>query len=113
MDNRRIDSLGLIAAGILDLPIPKVDIPRDREELDVDVQPIGDPMPVASDLVEALNSGKVLVCREYYGIPNAWKDGDKYRGCLLQYRQVTESPTFDTAEECAEWFLDRAYACVG
>jgi len=110
MDTRRLSTGDVLAAGIIDKPIPQTDIPRDRPEQEYDAY---DHTPEPDELLAALERGDVLHCSEYYGIPHAWRDGDVYRGCLLQYRAVTESPRFETAESALDWFIKTASAVAG
>jgi hypothetical protein len=107
VDTRRLNTGQVIAAGILNRPMPRTDIPSDREvvEIDFDVSP--------EAITEAVERGAVVVCSEYYGIPNLWKDGEVYRGCLLQYRAVTEAPVFDALEPAVEWFSATAAVVAG
>lgn len=118
MDTRRLSTGDVLALGIIDKPMPKTDIPTDREEVSLDIEYPPGPEWVGTGrmspdkVAEAVESGAV-VHSEYYGIPHLWKDGDRYRGALLQYRAVTESPEFDTLGAAVEWFCDRAEALAG
>jgi len=103
MNYERLDTGSVVAAGILRRPMPKTSIPRERDEFNVDAYEQEWTKP---GLTDALNSGLLLQCCEYYGIAYAWKDESVYRGTLLQYREVTEDPIFDSAEKCVEWFTD-------
>jgi hypothetical protein len=50
----------------------------------------------------------------YYGIPFVWKEAaGVYRGTMLQYRAISEAPTFASADEAAAWFVDRYHATDG
>lgn len=110
MDTRRLSTGDVLAQGIINRPAPKTSIPDDREECDYQCW---DDKPGRDELLAAIERGEVLVCSEYYGIPHAWKDGESYRGTLLQYRAVTEDPTLATADEAVDWFLETARACEG
>jgi hypothetical protein len=113
MDTRRLDTLGAIQDGVLNRRVT-TDIPEDRPQFEADVQAFDDSrITTETDVIAALERGDVVKCAEYYGIPVAWKDETTYQGRLLQYRSVTESPTFENADACAAWFLSRAYACIG
>lgn len=103
MDERRIDTAGFLAMGGLNRPVPETDIPETRERAEwEDVRGDG-------KIAEALDAGKLVNACNYYGIPYAWREAEgAYRGILLQYRVVTESVTFATAVECADWFDDVA-----
>ena len=109
MNEERLNTEQAIARGILSQPIPKTDVPRDREHEGVDLWHC----PDAAKLSDALEAGRVLDCSEYYGIPIAWRDGDVYRGVLLQYREVTERREFVTANEAVAWFLETARSVIG
>lgn len=110
MDTRRLSTGDVLAQGIINKPLPKTDIPNGRPERQFDAY---DGKPGDDELLAAIERGEVLVCSEYYGIPHAWKDGEGYRGALLQYRAVTESPEFDTATAAVEWFTETARAVAG
>lgn len=108
----RLDTADMLYSGILDLPVPKTDIPEDRDRF----EGAGDDccfVGVAA-VVAALEDDKVVTAPNYYGIPYAWKQADGvYRGTLLQYRRVTEAHTFATVTEVAEWFESRYHATDG
>jgi len=111
MNNLRLDTAGVLASGILNREAPKTGIPEDREHCeatDDNWSFVG-----AEKIAENIDKGLVVGASNYYGIPYAWRDGDKYKGILLQYRQVTEDETFDTAAEAAEWFEEKYYATDG
>jgi hypothetical protein len=109
MDQRRLSTSDVLAMGITNMPAPETDIPEDRDEVQYDVyEPI---TPKA--MKDALEEGRVIYCPEYYGIPNIWKEGDIYRGTLLQYRSVTESPDFESADDAIVWFMETASAVAG
>jgi hypothetical protein len=110
MDRRRLSTGGVLAAGITGMPLPDTDIPQDRPKVEYDVC---DNKPGRDELLAALECGDVLYCLEYYGIPNVWRDGDAYRGCLLQYRAVTETPAFGTAEDALDWFMETSHSVSG
>lgn len=107
MDHRRLSTADFLAMGMLSRPAPKTEIPEDREHCDVNVE-----QPSDEALREALEAGKVLSVANCYGITYLWKAG-VYRGTLLQYRAVTESPTFDAAEPALEWFRERCDSTDG
>lgn len=118
MDERRLNTGDVMDLGITSLPAPKTDIPTDRDDVGVDAQGMasGDELTVSDldGMKAVLERGAVLHCSEYYGIPNVWKaDDGSYRGTLLQYRAVTEDPTFSSVDEAIAWFVETAYACVG
>lgn len=118
MDERRLNTMDILAMGITSLPAPETDIPENREELSVwayesSWQDEDDLHTRSPELKGKLEQGVVLSCSEYYGIPYIWKERGKYRGVLLQYRAVTEDCTFDTAEEAIEWFKDTADQVAG
>lgn len=97
MDYRRLSTADVLTSGILKVPEPKTDIPKDREEVSYsEVEP--------ERWADVIESGKLLQCCEYYGIAYAWKESVTYRGILLQYRTVTEDKEFDSAESLARWF---------
>jgi hypothetical protein len=110
MDTRRLSTLDVLAAGIINTPAPRTDIPEGRPRCEYDVY---DNKPDRDALLVALERGDVLACSEYYGIPFVWKDGDLYRGTLLQYRAVTEAPEFGSADAAMEWFQDTSRAVAG
>jgi hypothetical protein len=108
MDERRLSTGDVIAAGILGVPRPTTEIPRDRETYEVGVDELD------REVLEArLLANDVLVCSEYYGVPHLWKQGQRYHGCLLQYRSVTERPTFAEAAEALDWFIETAISVAG
>ena len=112
MDPRRLDTMGVIAAGILNRGVPDTDVPDDREEFDGS----GDSWEYVGDdaVVEALDRGDLVRASNYYGIPYVWKAADGvYRGQLLQYRALTEDHTWDNAQDAAEWFGETYYATDG
>ena len=64
-----------------------------------------------TDLVDALETGRLLVSRERYGIVCGWKKSEgQFRGVLLQQRSVKEDRTFDTAKDLREWYLSTVFA---
>lgn len=114
MDYRRLDTAGVIASGIIGMPAPKTEIPRDRDEFDPSTGAYGESLVELDQIVAAIERGEVITCSNYYGIPYAWKQADGvYRGTLLQYRAISEDPTFATANECAEWYRDRHWQTYG
>jgi hypothetical protein len=106
MDHRRLDTG---QAGISDLPVPETDVPEEREDLTID----GDCVPGPGALADVIEAGKLVRCPEYYGIAYAWKQDGSYRGVLLQYRTVTENPTFKTCAELVQWLTDIVPAIAG
>lgn len=108
----RLDTGQLLALGILEKPVPQTDVPEDRESVDaLDDTTWG---YIGHERVtEALEDGKVVSASNYYGLPYLWKEGDVYRGTLLQYRAVTENPTFATIDEALEWFESRYHETDG
>ena len=109
MDGRRLDTGQILAAGVLEARSPVTDIPSDREVLDVDAW---ESLNLQS-LIDAVEAGQLLTCCEYYGIAYAWKDGKRYRGTLLQYRVVSENPTFEIADELISWLSDLVLSIRG
>jgi len=58
----------------------------------------------ADEVLRQITSGALIEGPEYYGTINAWKaDDGKFYGILLQYRNVTEDHTFDSATELVNW----------
>lgn len=112
MDSRRLDSMGVLASGILGMPAPKTDVPEGRDRVDAmdwdTYEFIGE-----ERAREAVDSGAVLRASNYYGIPYLWRDGGVYRGLLLQYRAVTEDHTFGSLDEAVGWFERTYYATDG
>ena len=109
MDERRLDTGQVLAAGILEARSPVTDIPSDREALTVDAWERLD----LQSLIDAVEAGQLLTCCEYYGVAYAWKDGKRYCGTLLQYRAVSENPTFETANELISWLSDLVLSIRG
>jgi hypothetical protein len=102
MDHLRLSTGDALYMGITDLPVPVIDVPKDTPRFAVDPD---EPLPTSA-MEHAIESGRVLRCRAWYGVAYAWKDGGSYRGLLLQYREVTEDRTFATATEAIVWFAD-------
>ncbi len=96
MNTARLNTAQVLAAGVTLRPNPNPNIPHDRFHFDC--SPCQE-----SEMVAAMERGDLLKCAEYYGIAYAWKDGDVYRGTLLQYREITEAPAFESASLCAKW----------
>lgn len=119
MDPTRWDTGQVLDAGVLDRKVPDFGMPEDRERESIHVsyeddrEYIGEGTINVKEIVSKLDSGAVIDCPEYYGIPIAWKEGDSYRAVLLQYRRISERHTFATVDECAEWFADSALALAG
>jgi hypothetical protein len=111
MDNQRLNTTQVLAAGVMDRPIPKTEVPFDRERVEICDDDQG--MISRKGLSRALESGRLLECCEYYGIAYAWKEGEVYRGTLLQYRLVSEAPSFDSAQPLLDWLEDIVPAIVG
>lgn len=109
MDKRRLDTGDVLAAGILGKPNPDAGEPKDREQLAIDIEHV-----LGQGRRDELERGAVLHCAEYYGIPLVWKaDDGSYQGRLLQYREVTESRTFESLDDALEWFADTAQQVAG
>ena len=72
MSHEWLNTGEVLAAGILNKPLPETTIPKDREETSVDIDDIAD----EAALSEALERGVVLYCSEYYGIPHVWKQDE-------------------------------------
>lgn len=110
MDPRRLDTMGVLASGVMGLPVPETAEPKDAEEVDADwYDYIG-----RAAVEEAVEEGKVVKAANYYGIPMIWRDPEgSYRGQLLQYRRITEDETFDSLDAAVDWFEDRAAATYG
>lgn len=110
MDERRLSTGDILNAGMLGVPAPTTEIPKDRETFHAG----GDEYVGRDAVLAALEEGKVVESPNYYGIPHIWKAGDGvYRGTLLQYRAVSEDPTFATAEEAEAWFSATNSATIG
>jgi hypothetical protein len=92
--------------GVFDRELARADIPVRREVL-MCTESLGS----GTDLVHALETGRLLVSRERYGIVCGWKkaEGD-FRGVLLQHKSVMEDRSFVTAEDLRSWFLTTVYA---
>lgn len=120
MDSRRLDTGQVLAAGILNRPIPKAPWPEGREDVSVHLdypggeEWIGNGQLDAAVVREAVERLAVVGCPEYYGFPKVWKaDDGAYRGVLLQYRSISEDHTFATVDEAVEWFCATAAAVAG
>lgn len=113
MDERRLSTGDILVSGLLNKPTPITDIPTDRETINGKGEDWGG--YIGNDAVAAaIEAGKLVEASNYYGIPCAWKaESGVYRGCLLQYRSVTESPVFATAAQAAEWFGTTCEATEG
>lgn len=94
---------------------PETDIPEDRPQEQYRVYDYDTEKPTPRSKVERwLKGGRVIHCSEYYGIPYIWRISEKkYRGILLQYRDVTEDHTFSSAKECIDWFIETSERCAG
>jgi hypothetical protein len=108
MDTRRLSTGDILSMGIINKDAPKTDVPEDRERIGFDIYDGAE-----NDVREALERGDVVDCSEYYGIPIVWKDGEIYRGTLLQYRAVIEAPEFSDLDSAVEWFMDTARSVAG
>ncbi len=110
MDKRRFSTADIMGSGILSTPPPKTDIPQDVECVgsDYEFSYIG-----REAVREHIEAGKVVDASNYFGIPSLWKDGDVFRGVLLQYRAVTEDKRFEDIEEALDWFEETASATSG
>jgi hypothetical protein len=117
MDYRRLDTMGAIRDGVLLRQAPKTDMPEGREQVDprvFDDDGGGWPSVPAADVVVALDRGALLYVAEYYGCVSAWRTDDgRYRGTLMQYKNLTEDRTFRTAKSCAIWFKQTVEAVAG
>jgi hypothetical protein len=101
-----------MAGGFLGVTPPKTEIPEDRERWDNKERDWA--CPAHDEIVAALEAGKVVEASNYYGIPFVWKEAaGVYRGTMLQYRAISEAPTFASADEAAAWFVDRYHATDG
>jgi hypothetical protein len=113
MDNRRLSTADILASGIYLRTPPETEIPEDRETVSGADRDSYSCIP-EEQVIAALEAGKIVESPNYYGIPHVWKQAEGvYRGALLQYCNVTEDPTFTTAQEAAEWFRDRYFATDG
>ena len=70
MDERRLDTGQVLAAGILEARSPVTDIPSDREALTVDAWERLD----LQSLIDAVEAGQLLTCCEYYLCSNRCDD---------------------------------------
>lgn len=115
MDHARWDTGQILAYGVLGRSAPVTEIPEGREQWRTTYTDDGDMDTIDTAAAEAaLEAGKLIHTNEYYGLVYGWKAGDgKYRGTLLQYRNVTENPTFATAAELVEWFAEISRAVIG
>lgn len=114
MDERKLDTMDLLAMGITSIPAPETDIPDNRPHISFSFWNDED-LPTPEKIKAEVLGGNVVYCSEYYGIPYLWQDGNVFRGCLLQYRNVTENPTFELNEidEAVKWFIHTAESCAG
>lgn len=108
MDSRRLDTLQVLGAGILNKPIPETDIPDEREEHRCDIDDLNKDV-----LRAALAEGKLLSLSEYYGCLSAWSDQSGHHGRLLQYRSVTSKPDFKSADDLIKWFIKTGRSVAG
>jgi hypothetical protein len=111
MDRRRLSTADVLAMGIIEQPPPKTDIPQGRNRIQYDIY---EPMSAAQLIKLLEDEANCIDCSEYYGIPHIWKEGEgSYRGVLLQYRNVTEAPTFTDAHDAVAWFITTAAEVAG
>ncbi len=110
MDGRRYSTQEALNAGILSKPTPQTDIPEDREQVGSDYEYAY----IGREAVQShIEGGAVVSASNYYGIPQIWKEGEKYRGVLLQYRSVTADETFHNITDALDWFEETAGATSG
>lgn len=111
MDDRRLSTGDVLAMGILNRGVPETEIPKGRERFSASFEY---EYEGRAAVLGALEAGQVVESSNYYGIPLIWKQAEGvYRGTLLQYRNVTEAPTFATAEEAVDWFERTAAQTAG
>lgn len=112
MDERRLRTGDVLAAGILNKPVEKNDIPTDQVAMDPETDSMTYAGPEA--VIAALLGGMLVERPNYYGVVSAWKATDgTYRCVLMQYCSVTESETYATPEEAEEWFRSMYYQTYG
>lgn len=101
MDNRRLDTAGVLASGILGIDAPKSKCPDSAALTDV-----YDCEWTVDELRTGLQAGG-LSGAMYYGCWTIWKTEAGYSGELFQYRAVTDSfvdASLDAAlEKAEEW----------
>jgi hypothetical protein len=94
------------AGGGADDELAAADLPMRREVL-----LCTETLASGTDLLGALEAGRLLVSRERYGIVCGWKKAaGEFRGVLLQRRSVMEDKTFDTAQDLRAWYLSTVFA---
>ena len=111
-DERQLNTLGALEAGILGKPAPD-DIAPDGikwERVSLDF----DGVPDEDWCKEILASGKGLDGNGYYGLPRAWPETNgKYAVDCLQYRERTVEKHGLTIEEAIDEFIELAEGCRG
>lgn len=110
-DLRRLSTAAVLASGVLSRPAPGLSLlPSGREECVVKWkwEYIGD-----EAVLEALRAGKLVEAYNYYGIPHIWKEENRWRGVLLQYRATTDDQTFDDEAKALAWFQAKCSETAG
>lgn len=100
MDERRMSTGECIASGILGKQLPQHDVPTDRDRVCLDDD------HTDAVIAKLLDEGKVIESPNYYGIPVMWKAVQSFRIILFQYREITESLTFDDLESTVKKFRE-------
>lgn len=107
MDCRRLDTAGVLASGILNIPAPKTSRPDGFK---------GESVEEFEWTEETLRAGLEkggLDASMYYGCWNIWKTENGYSGELLQYRNITDSFTDQSVEYALEKAQEWASGCQG
>ena len=102
IDHTKWDTGQVLAHGVLNRPIPKSSLPADAKLTSVQEEDFNEKKARDGLLAGGLHAAM------YYGCWSIWKDGDRYSGELMQYRNVTdrlEQASLDEAvEKAEEWF---------
>jgi hypothetical protein len=107
MDNRRMSTSQILAAGILNKKPPATRTPDDAT-----METVEEGEWNQESLRSGLEKGG-LEASMYYGRWSIWKVGDTFSGELMQYRSVTDAFDGATPDEALEKAEQWAEACSG
>lgn len=107
MDHTRLDTAGVLAAGILNIPAPKTSRPDGFKGEHVEEFGWSE-----ETLRDGLEKGG-LDASMYYGCWAIWKTEKGYSGELLQYRNITDSFTDKDQDFALEKSQEWASGCQG
>lgn len=105
MDDRRLNTMDILASGLMTKPAPISKVPDGLALAEVEEGDWSE---------EALSSGLErggLTASMYYGCWSIWKTGEAFSGELLQYRSITDAFEGQSLEFALDKAIEWASGC--